>query len=855
MLIHTIRLNEASDGIADRIKRSDSALQRDRGSYRTSVHAYMARIVFLILLFASVSGPAVMAQSSSDPMVNGILAFREGRFEEAATAFQKAVDQDANNAQAHFLLARVYFETDLKNDRQAGRSLDRALEIEPENVVYLTARMQQLGVDSKSFLRDKIRETRRRELARKILKLDSTNAFAHAELGDAYIRDFWRYRNALMYPTVQFNEYSYRARQTVDPLATALQDQISQLGTFDPDNQELAIPDASEAMGNAVPSLNPESIFLADQFDVETLKSQGIPVVDFSVRAQRAYERAVDHLFKALDADPRNRIVYDRLMEVYALKGEWSESLEMLQQMYVYFPEDPELWTYLGLAHHRFGNLDASAKAFESSFEGMEAKTLNAFSDIEFLMPDDEKRRYREDPSGYTARYWTSKDPRYLTPYNERKLEHYSRLTYADLLYGAGELGLRGWETERGAILVRYGVPKGDVVIIPKSTSGVNRGAPSQLGTQSTDGSQAGTRLALQVAQRGTDFSLSDEANTFNIWDYGDFKFVFEDPYRNGEFRMFSPSAADLSQGAVPWVNDYTIKAAETIRKTPDRYEYEAPGRQIELPYLVSAFKGSAGRTDLFVNYGIPILEFGDQGDMIDITANAGTFVISENRDILAERRRTIYGLRTDQIVEFEEANLWIDSEEVSVPPGRVDVSVEFETTSGGTVAVQRRSVDVPDFDTEELNISDIMMAYRVEETDDGRPLSGSDVVRNGLSITPAPWSVFSRANPIYLYFEVYNLDVSGDGRGDYEVEAALRPKQKGSAVGRFVKGIFGGNERGVSVTVPVSVAATSDGQYLIMDAENQEEGLYTLYVKVRDRKSGKEVTRERDLFLEGGSL
>lgn len=811
----------------------------------------MARILFLILLFVGVPGPMATAQSSSDPMVEGILAFREGRFQEAARSFEKAVEADDSNAQAHFLLARVYFETELKDEKRAGRELDRALEIEPENVVYLTARMQQLSVDSKSFLRDKIREARRRELARTILKLDSTNAFAHAELGDAYIRDFWRYRNALMYPTVQFNEYEYRSRQAVDPMATALLDQIDDLGTFDPDNQEQLIPDATEALSTALPSMNPQSVFLADEFDIETLEAQGIPVVDFSRRAGRAYDRAVFHLYKALDADPRNRIVYDRLMEVYALKGEWSEALDMLQQMYVYFPEDPELWTYLGLAHHRFGNLDAAAKAFESSFESMDTKTLSAFSDIEFLMPEAEKRAYREDPSGYSARYWTSKDPRYLTPYNERKLEHYARLTYADLLYGSSELGLAGWETERGAILVRYGVPKGDVVVIPKSTSGVNRGTPQQTGTQGTDPSQAGTRLALQVAQRGTDFALDEEANTFNIWDYGDFKFVFEDPFRNGEYRMYSPSAADLSQGAVPWVNDYTIKAAETIRRTPDRYEYEAPGRQIELPFLVSAFKGSTGRTDLFVNYGIPILEFGDAGDMIDITANAGTFVVSENRDILAERRRTIYGLRTEQIVEFEEANLWIDSETVSVPPGDVDVSVEFETTSGGTVAVQRRSVNVPDFDSPNLTLSDILLAYRVEETDDGRPLSGSDVVRNGLSITPAPWSVFSLSNPIYVYFEVYNLDVSGDGRADYEVEAALEPKEKGNAVGRFVRGIFGGGDKGVSVSVPVSVASTSDGQYLIIDAEAQPEGLYTLFLRVTDRKSGREVTRERDLFLE----
>ena len=83
-------------------------------------------------------------------------------------------------------------------------------------------------------------------------------------------------------------------------------------------------------------------------------------------------------------------------------------------------------------------------------------------------------------------------------------------------------------------------------------------------------------------------FDMFEEANTYNIWDYGDFKFVFEDPFLNGEYRLYSPSAAELTSGSLPWANDYTIKAKETIRKTPERYNYEAPGRQIELPFVVS---------------------------------------------------------------------------------------------------------------------------------------------------------------------------------------------------------------------------------------------------------------------------
>ncbi|MGA1495483.1 MAG: hypothetical protein ACO37D_08820, partial [Rhodothermales bacterium] len=412
------------------------------------------------------------------------------------------------------------------------------------------------------------------------------------------------------------------------------------------------------------------------------------------------------------------------------------------------------------------------------------------------------------------------------------------------------QLGIKGWNTERGNILVRYGIPNGDVVIIPRSGSGVMMGTPDR--GNSLEDLDGNVGVALNVGRYGSGWDMFEEANTYNIWDYGEFKFVFEDPFRNGEFRLYSPSASDISDGAVAYINDYVIKAAETIRETPERYEYEAPGRQIELPYAVAAFKGSDGSTDLYVNYAIPITDaYSPDDEFINITANAGTFVVADNRDILVERRRTIYGLPTAQIVRFDESNLWVDTERMSTPPGRHEVSVEFETAGGGTVAVQRRAVDVPDFSGTTLAMSDILLSYRIEESFDGKPVSGSDILRKGLSIQPAPWTVYGTDQPIYIYFEVYNLTQDAEGVSRYEVEAELTPRESGSGVGRAIRNLFGGGGQGVSTGVPISVEATEDGQYLILDAENLETGLYTLRVTITDQVTGRDVDMSKDLFLE----
>lgn len=53
--------------------------------------------------------------------------------------------------------------------------------------------------------------------------------------------------------------------------------------------------------------------------------------------------------------------------------------------------------------------------------------------------------------------YWSSKDPFPETPRNELKVEFYRRISYANENFGY--LGRAGWETDRGRVLVRYGVP------------------------------------------------------------------------------------------------------------------------------------------------------------------------------------------------------------------------------------------------------------------------------------------------------------------------------------------------------------------------------------------------------------
>lgn len=807
----------------------------------------------LLVFFLGFCGlaPAVLAQSADSEMEKGRLAFENASYEQAEQALLRVTESEPDRAEAHYLLARLYSETPLADPGKAEDALDEAIRIEPDNIEYLVAKLVQLRQESRNLIKERILEQRRIALARKILAIDSTNAFAHEELGTIFIRDFWRYRNAIMFPSMTFSGNLHRGSQAMalgdPPLAmqAPLQENLE---------AEEGFSDTQAGPPGTMPAFadDPGRVFLADRFDVEQLEEQGVPIMDLSRRAQGAYERAVAHFGSALTSDPQRLPAYRQLMKLYALKGEYAAAREMLAGMYAFFPELPSTWLYLGLAQAYGGDQEGAANSFGTALRYMDPEEQNVFETLALLLLPEEEEQYEENPVSYAARFWASKDPRYLTPWNERKIEHYARLVYADLLYGSEALDLRGWDTERGHILVRYGPPERDVVIVPGSSSGVR-----DLGTAPTSRSDPRSVLTPsdmnftpRGAHLGGDFDMLAEANTFNIWDYGDFRFVFEDPFRNGEYRLYSPSASDMSAGVPSWLNDYSLAAKETIARTPERYEYETPGRRVDIPFVTSAFKGSEGEADLYVSYGIPISEDGRQRETIDISARIGAFLVGENRDILVERRQTIYGLQRTQMRSFEDAHLWTGAQVMAAPPGRHEVSMEFETTSGATVAVQRRSIEVPDFGQDQLQVSDLMLAYGIEEDSSAEP-GGGVFQRAGFSITPAPWNVFSHRQPIYLFFEIYRLALDDNGATRYEMEARLAPRDNAKGVARFVKNLFGGRRGGVSVSVPGAGSSPDETNYLILDATNQAPGLYSLALRVRDLATGKSVERTTDLFLE----
>ena len=302
-----------------------------------------------------------------------------------------------------------------------------------------------------------------------------------------------------------------------------------------------------------------------------------------------------------------------------------------------------------------------------------------------------------------------------------------------------------------------------------------------------------------------------------------------------------------------------TRKADHEIQVRPDpsdiikeSYSYHwaltASGPELGMPLLVNSFQGDGQQTDIFVNYGTPLDSIMDRSD--GMTADysiISTFVTNDQGDTLVERTRNFN--YSNMVKVFPDQDLWVDTQQMQVSSDEHDLRV-VQKAYGQAMDMWHRYIEVPDYGQTGLRLSDIMLAYSVEQTENGVSSSTNEIVRRGFSILPAPRKVYSTEWPIYLYFEVYGLALNALGKTNYDVEISLEPKNADRRVRRLFRRNRDRGREGVSVSYRGNGPEPEESLYQILDVSDQKTGFYTLTVSVQDNETGEESGRIQDLFL-----
>lgn len=514
----------------------------------------------------------------------------------------------------------------------------------------------------------------------------------------------------------------------------------------------------------------------------------------------REYERAVA-------VDPTHDGAWRGILRARARTGEWERFLASARRWSEADPENPwsRIFLAVALAQAKEAWGEADSLFQETLFE-LGDEDREVFQDLKPLLGTREEETWaRRGPieRDLVRRAWfKSQDPLYLSEANERRVAHYTRVALAELLFGEPRSGRRGWVTDRGQILVRYG--------LPESRWQVRRDDRRILRTQGLEGSPAAGDMG---------------GGRWIFWNYDPDQpsFVFEKKLGRRSVRhMASSQSFSMARD---------LKADQPTSFAP-------PFRSLgPMPFQMALFRSLRGRTrELEVHALIPVDELLDdpEGDSVE----AGLFLDrTSNWARQGEARTSQPG---------DEPGL--DIRVRGLDPGIYQYSLEAASRDRSVASVVRGELAVRTYSASGLLLSDLLLARNVV------PEVEEPATRFELSVDPLRCLAPPESGSLWVVFEVYGLETTeGVARYRIDVETDL---DRGSPVVRFLRGLVsplaGDPEAGGAGAVSYErrVEARNDRvvEWFRVGLSGQADRARELRVRVTDLRGGASAEAVRTL-------
>jgi GWxTD domain-containing protein len=468
---------------------------------------------------------------------------------------------------------------------------------------------------------------------------------------------------------------------------------------------------------------------------------------------------------------------------------------------------DPWLHALHGACLAADGDHELAWSAFEHAFDWLPAAERAPFDDLSLLADPYALRRWRDmspgDSQDYVRTFWKSQDPTPTTPVNERLVEHYRRVTMADVLYHNPRLNLRGFDTARGEMYIRYGAP-----LMRQFENGyvTNRLVPPAW---------------VHAYRAGDDV----------------FMVTFFDYALSGRFYR---SINELPR--------YADLAAYTI---PQDYVHDYPGRWLDHAMALAGFRQSSAATREELYLAVPIAALtGFAGGQLAIDAVAFN-------EVWEEEARVHELVRIDAApVAGNDQRALVHQLELPLRPGSYRVSTQIS----GADPVSGKSPALFSTTTSELTVdgfapglalSDLELAFAVERA--APPAVGADggaaggdaarFAKGDVRVIPNATASFRDGELLYVYFEIYGLEL-GDDRAQYELSYRIRPADHEATTffGRLANAFR--NKSFIEAQVREESGASTVHRYLAIDVGSLPADRYRLTLRVTDLVNGATATR-----------
>ena len=208
---------------------------------------------------------------------------------------------------------------------------------------------------------------------------------------------------------------------------------------------------------------------------IDQVKQCSIPA-DFEGSGESDYRQAETLFREAFDAQPSNQRAFRQLAMLLVERKRWTELGALTRARLAGAPWDAWAWLTLGLVmHERHGGVSETVAVFDSAFTLLPPEERQWFSRFErVLRPEDTTKVQSSDPGTRFALhrlFWLTANPLWSQDATQPQLDFLSRLVYSELRWTVEELNVRGADTDRGDVYIRYGPP--DVIMSHRTESAV----------------------------------------------------------------------------------------------------------------------------------------------------------------------------------------------------------------------------------------------------------------------------------------------------------------------------------------------------------------------------------------------
>ena len=495
-------------------------------------------------------------------------------------------------------------------------------------------------------------------------------------------------------------------------------------------------------------------------------------------------------------------------------------------------------------------------RAVDSIQDDVDARMV--FENVKYILSESELEAYGRlqtvpEKIRFFRKFWARRDPTPAANYNIRLREHFERLMYAEKYYEFD--GFRTWFNS------------------PDKFKYLKFPATYRLSNEFNDKGLIYIRHGPPDEREVTVTASAPTNESWRYWKRGDqpemiFHFVIDKNAAGNNWRL-TPiiTHPQMLADRVTWGNVYhrllnarpfeileletemaeeSAKAVEVGFET-DRHSWPDSIRALDFRYLPATFRGPNDSTLVEIFYAVPLQPLIDKyGEGSELRFEQGLAIEDTVTWRMHYRTVRFSVLKPEQIrtggdVSFIERFLF------KLPPGPYRASLHIRPENTPWLGGYQFDLEVPDYATQQLSMSDLQLAFQIQPA----PPQKTKFVKGDLQVVVNPMSRFARNQPVYAYFEIYNLQVDDGGIARYRILYTLKLLKSTRKGLKKVFGWFGG---GGKSSISLSTERENPGptaiEWVSFDVGKMKPGEYEMVIKIQDRLTRAEIEKSMSLWL-----